>query len=150
MPTYPNPEAGAAILLSNKKTLLSRAKYRLRNIIRTQITDDESYGAVFECEDASGFCGVRLSKEIVKVAGNAMRINLTQLGPLILPLSEQAKVVWSILLKRFYRGQGVTRCVAQGRENGCCLICLAFCIIANCVLYLSNYRPAYRHVVVCI
>ena len=83
---------GAAILLTNKPRLVYRAKYRLRHLVRTQCADDESYNAVFECEDpagvpsgrASSASGVRLSKEIVKVAGNAMKINLTQLGPLIL------------------------------------------------------------------
>lgn len=66
-------------------------------MVRTQITDDESYSAVFQCEDGSGATGVRLSKKIVEVAGNAMKVNLTQLGPLVLPLSEQLRVVWSLL-----------------------------------------------------
>lgn len=88
---------GAAIALTNKKRLIGRAKYRLRHLVRTQITDDESYSAVFQCEDETGLAGVRLSKSIVQVAGNAMKVNLTQLGPLILPLSEQLRVVWSIV-----------------------------------------------------
>eukprot|EP00965_Chrysotila_dentata_P164036 5416036-Pleurochrysis_carterae.AAC.1 len=32
-----------------------------------------------------------VSQDIVKVAGDAMKRNLTQLGPLVLPLSEQIK-----------------------------------------------------------
>ena len=91
---------GAALLLTNKPRLLWRAKYRLRHLVRTQCSDDESYRSVFQCEDGDGHSGVRLSKEIVKVAGNAMKINLTQLGPLILPLSEQLKVVYSIVTKK--------------------------------------------------
>lgn len=35
------------------------------------------------------------------MAGNAMKINLTQLGPLVLPLSEQLKVVLSIVRAKF-------------------------------------------------
>ena len=88
---------GAAVLLTSKPTLVSKAKYRLRHLVRTQCSDDESYGAVFQCDDRDGNSGVRLSKEIVKVAGNAMKINLTQLGPLVLPLSEQLKVVHSLI-----------------------------------------------------
>lgn len=88
---------GAAVALTNKASLIGRAKYRLRHLVRTQITDDESYSAVFQCEDGSGATGVRLSKKIVEVAGNAMKVNLTQLGPLVLPLSEQLRVVWSLL-----------------------------------------------------
>ena len=91
---------GAAILLTNRPRLLWRAKYRLRHLVRTQCSDDASYQAVFQCEDGAGHSGVRLSKDIVKVAGNAMKINLTQLGPLVLPLSEQFKVLWSLLKHR--------------------------------------------------
>ena len=90
---------GAAILLTNRPRLLWRAKYRLRHLVRTQCSDDASYQAVFQCEDGAGHSGVRLSKDIVKVAGNAMKINLTQLGPLVLPLSEQFKVLWSLLAR---------------------------------------------------
>ena len=92
---------GAAILLSNKPTLSFRAKYRLKSLVRTQCCDDESYGAVFECQDSHGHSGIRLSKKIVEVAGNAMKINLTNLGPQVLPLSEQLKVVFSIIGRRF-------------------------------------------------
>ena len=97
---------GAAVLLTNKPRLLLRAKYRLRHLVRTQTADDESYNAVYQCEDPDGNSGVRLSKEIVKVAGNAMKINLTQLGPLILPLYEQAKVLLSILRRHLGRTDG--------------------------------------------
>jgi len=97
---------GAAVLLTNKPRLLLRAKYRLRHLVRTQVADDESYNAVYQCEDGGGCSGVRLSKEIVKVAGNAMKINLTQLGPLILPVAEQAKVLFSLLRRRLGMSDG--------------------------------------------
>merc|ERR1711953_1344955 len=60
-----------------------------------QISDEESYGAVYEKEDSEGNRGVALSKEIVNVAGRAMKANFTQLGQSILPLSEKVKVVCS-------------------------------------------------------
>jgi len=91
---------GAAVMLTNKASRIHQARYRLRHLVRTQCSDDTSYGAVYEQEDEHGNSGIALSKEIVKVAGNAMKINLTQLGPLILPLSEQAKVVHSIVMKK--------------------------------------------------
>ena len=59
---------GAAICLTNKSSLVGRAKYRLRHLVRTQCADDESYRAVYEQEDAAGNSGVALSKEIVKVS----------------------------------------------------------------------------------
>ena len=90
---------GAAIMLTNKASRIMQARYRLHHLVRTQIASEDSYRAVYEQEDEEGNRGVALSKEIVKVAGNAMKINLTQLGPLILPLSEQLKVVYSITTK---------------------------------------------------
>merc|ERR1719487_1828446 len=91
---------GAAVMLTNKASRIGQARYRLRHLVRTQCADEDSYKAVYEQEDAEGNKGVALSKEIVKVAGNAMKINLTQLGPLILPLVEQLKVVASIVQKK--------------------------------------------------
>jgi len=91
---------GAAVMLTNKASRIHQARYRLRHLVRTQCADDNSYSAVYEKEDDHGNMGIALSKEIVKVAGNAMKINLTQLGPLILPLSEQLKVVYSIVTKK--------------------------------------------------
>jgi len=91
---------GAAVMLTNAASRIGRARNRLRHLVRTQCSDEDSYRAVYEQEDGAGNGGVALSKEIVKVAGNAMKVNLTQLGPLILPLSEQLKVVWSIGMKK--------------------------------------------------
>jgi len=93
---------GAALLLTNRSRLVARAKYHLRHLVRTQCTDDGSYHSVYECQDETGRAGVRLSKDIVKVAGDAMKRNLTQLGPLVLPLSEQIKVVYGLVLSRLY------------------------------------------------
>merc|ERR1712019_313262 len=86
---------GAALILSSRRCDASRAKYELLYTGRVQMSDDESYEAVFEKEDFEGYRGVALSKEIVNVAGRAMKANFTQLGRNILPLSEKAKVVRS-------------------------------------------------------
>lgn len=40
--------------------------------------------------------GVRLSKDIVKIAGRALEKNFTSLGPYVLPLSEQFKTILSM------------------------------------------------------
>eukprot|EP00898_Chlorokybus_atmophyticus_P008188 jgi/Chlat1/8370/Chrsp80S07800 len=42
-----------------------------------------------EMEDSEGNTGVSLSKEVMAVAGEALKTNITTLGPLVLPLSEQ-------------------------------------------------------------
>eukprot|EP00808_Paulinella_micropora_P020346 g79458.t1 len=83
---------GAAILLSNKWSSRRRAKYRLLHSIRTHMgADDKSYNAVYQDIDQEGLTGVRLSKELMGVAGKALRVNISTLGPSILPWSEQIK-----------------------------------------------------------
>jgi predicted naringenin-chalcone synthase len=90
---------GAAIVLSNNWLDGRRAWYKLLHTVRVQGAGQAAYECVYEGEDADGERGVRLSKDIVKVAGKTMEKNLTTLGPKVLPLSEQAKVVWSILYR---------------------------------------------------
>ena len=45
-------------------------------------------------KDDEGFEGVKLSRDLVKVAGQAMTANLSTLGPMVLPVSEKAKYLW--------------------------------------------------------
>lgn len=90
---------GAAILLSNKWRDGHRAAFKLLHVVRTQYVNEDSYGCVYETQDAENLRGVRLSKDIVKVAGRAMEKNFTALGPYVLPISEQLKVVYSMALR---------------------------------------------------
>lgn len=81
---------GAAILLSNKRTESRRAKYELVHTVRTHKGAlDKCYQCVFQEEDSEGSMGVSLSREVMGVAGDALKANITTLGPLVLPLSEQ-------------------------------------------------------------
>jgi len=87
---------GAAILLSNKSRDRPVSKYRLMHSVRTHMgAIDESYNAVFQDMDTEGMTGVRLDKDLMKVAGEALKRNITTLGPLILPWSEQFQYFWS-------------------------------------------------------
>ncbi|GFY89346.1 3-ketoacyl-CoA synthase 7 [Actinidia rufa] len=81
---------GAAVLLSNKKQDKHKAKYKLQHLVRTHLgSNDQSYQSVFQEPDEDGFVGVSLSRALLHVAGNALRINMSNLGPLVLPYSEQ-------------------------------------------------------------
>lgn len=90
---------GAAMILSNKWNDAMRAKFKLLMTIRTQGEGLEAYECVFECEDDEGHRGVRLSKQIVTVAGKSMQDNFTALGPYVLPLSEQIPTIKSYAAK---------------------------------------------------
>eukprot|EP00594_Rhizosolenia_setigera_P013053 CAMPEP_0178955252 /NCGR_PEP_ID=MMETSP0789-20121207/9492_1 /TAXON_ID=3005 /ORGANISM="Rhizosolenia setigera, Strain CCMP 1694" /LENGTH=552 /DNA_ID=CAMNT_0020636843 /DNA_START=148 /DNA_END=1803 /DNA_ORIENTATION=+ len=107
---------GAAMVLSNKWTDGRRAMYKLLRIVRVQGTNDDAYNCVYETQDESGERGVRLSKEIVKVAGKCMEKNMTTIGPYVLPLTEQIKVVWSMFL-RFAVKTTMKTLKSMGQEN---------------------------------
>lgn len=71
---------GAAILLSNRKDDYCKSKFRILDTVRVHRGKDQtSYESVFQEEDSTGIVGVRLSKELINVAGQAIRKNLTQL-----------------------------------------------------------------------
>ncbi|CAK7348644.1 unnamed protein product [Dovyalis caffra] len=81
---------GAAVLLSNKARDRVRSKYQLVHTVRTHKgADDRNYRCVYQREDDEGHVGVSLARELMAVAGDALKTNITTLGPLVLPLSEQ-------------------------------------------------------------
>jgi|TARA_B110000090_G_scaffold16322_1_gene16309 3-ketoacyl-CoA synthase len=82
---------GAAMLLTNRWMDGFRSTFKLLHCVRTQLVSTDSFGCVYETEDPTSQRGVRLSKDIVKVAGRAMEKNFTTLGPYVLPISEQLK-----------------------------------------------------------
>lgn len=88
---------GAAVLLSNKLQDGFRAKYKLLHSVRAQDNSDEAETAVVQVQDETGLRGISLSKELVDIAGRALKTNFTLLGPYVLPVREQIRVVWSIL-----------------------------------------------------
>lgn len=81
---------GVAILLSNHRKDRRRSKYQLVHTVRTHKgSDDKCFRCVYQMQDETGKLGVSLSKDLMAVAGDALKTNITILGPLVLPLSEQ-------------------------------------------------------------
>ncbi|TVU32593.1 hypothetical protein EJB05_24330, partial [Eragrostis curvula] len=108
---------GAAVLLS---TSGARARFRLKHVVR-KITGafDDSYGCVFQEEDAMGNRGIKLSKDLLTVSGDALRANITTIAPLVLPLSEQLQFASSFIARK----------LLDGRVK----------------LYIPNFRKAFEH-----
>lgn len=80
---------GAAILLSNKSFDWGQSKYQLVHPVRTHTgSNDRNYDCVYQRKDANRKIGVSLAKELITVAGDALKTNLTMLGPLVLPFSQ--------------------------------------------------------------
>ncbi|XP_021285784.1 3-ketoacyl-CoA synthase 7 [Herrania umbratica] len=97
---------GAAILLSNRKQDRWIAKYRLQHIVRTHMgSDDECYNSVFQQTDEDGHMGVSLSRALLHVAAKALRTNISELAPLVLPYSEQLRYGWSVARKTIWSAE---------------------------------------------
>lgn len=113
---------GVAVLLSNKKQDIPRAKYKLRYLFRTHMgSDDEAYHSVIQQEDEAGCVGVALSRSLLHVAANALKTNITELGPSCLPFSEQIRYGWSIFKGKFWN--------ATAKQE----------------MYIPNFKKAFEH-----
>ncbi|KAI7736923.1 hypothetical protein M8C21_032354 [Ambrosia artemisiifolia] len=92
---------GAAVLLSNKSADKRRAKYKLLHTVRTHCgADDTAFNCVYQEEDDARKVGVSLSKDLMAIAGSALKANITTLGPLVLPISEQVLFFASLVARR--------------------------------------------------
>ena len=95
---------GAAILLSNRSRDRRRAKYRLVHVVRTHRgADDKAFSCVYQKQDDVGKTGVSLSKDLMAIAGGALKTNITTLGPLVLPISEQLLFFATLLVKKLLK-----------------------------------------------
>ncbi|KAF3787435.1 3-ketoacyl-CoA synthase 6 [Nymphaea thermarum] len=80
----------SAILLSNREYDKMKAKYDLQYLVRTHSGwKDKSYNCVYQKPDSEGHVGVSLSRDVISVAGEALKSNISRVGPLVLPFSEQ-------------------------------------------------------------
>ncbi|KAJ8540988.1 hypothetical protein K7X08_001804 [Anisodus acutangulus] len=94
---------GAAILLSNKSVDRRRAKYKLVHVVRTHRgADDKAFRCVYQEQDDAGKTGVSLSKDLMAIAGGALKTNITTLGPLVLPISEQLLFFATLIIKKIF------------------------------------------------
>eukprot|EP00179_Madagascaria_erythrocladioides_P007720 CAMPEP_0198309954 /NCGR_PEP_ID=MMETSP1450-20131203/2173_1 /TAXON_ID=753684 ORGANISM="Madagascaria erythrocladiodes, Strain CCMP3234" /NCGR_SAMPLE_ID=MMETSP1450 /ASSEMBLY_ACC=CAM_ASM_001115 /LENGTH=572 /DNA_ID=CAMNT_0044012739 /DNA_START=167 /DNA_END=1885 /DNA_ORIENTATION=- len=92
---------GAAILLSNRSSDRKIARHQLVTTVRTHSgNDDLAYDSVFQMEDKKGVRGVKLSKNIMDIAGSALKKNITSLAPLVFPFDEHIKFGIYLFKKR--------------------------------------------------
>lgn len=95
---------GAAILLSNKRWDRRRSKYQLVHTVRTHKgADDRCFSCVTQKEDSTGSVGVSLSRDLMAVAGDALKTNITTLGPLVLPMSEQLLFFATLVARKLFK-----------------------------------------------
>ncbi|CAJ1961692.1 unnamed protein product [Sphenostylis stenocarpa] len=91
----------AAIMLSNFPLDRWRAKYELKQLVRTHKgMDNRSYKSIHQREDSEGRKGLYVSKDVIEVGGHALKANITTLGPLVLPVSEQLHFFTNLIFKK--------------------------------------------------
>ncbi|PON41070.1 Very-long-chain 3-ketoacyl-CoA synthase [Trema orientale] len=114
---------GAAVLLSSQKIDKPAAKYELRYLVRTHTgSDDQAYQSVFQHPDDNGLVGVSISRSLIHVAAKTLTINMSKLGPLVLPYSEQFRYGLSAIFRRIRP--------SSSSSTG---------------LYVPNFRRAFKH-----
>ncbi|CAL4924694.1 unnamed protein product [Urochloa decumbens] len=91
----------SAVLLS---TSPAKARFRLKGIVRTlTAADDKSYKCIHQEEDDKGNTGANLTTDIVDVAANTLKTNITTLAPLILPVSEKLMFARSFISRKLFK-----------------------------------------------
>uniref|UniRef100_A0A0E0E069 3-ketoacyl-CoA synthase n=1 Tax=Oryza meridionalis TaxID=40149 RepID=A0A0E0E069_9ORYZ len=94
---------GAAALLS---TSPAKARFRLKHVVRTLTgAEDSAHHCVFQEEDEHGNIGINLSKDLMTIAGNALKANITAIAPLVLPASEQLKFALAFIARKALSGR---------------------------------------------
>lgn len=96
----------SAVVLSNRRLDYWRAKYQLACPIVRTITggrNDAAYHCIYQMEDDQGNKGVKLTRELMGEAGRALKANITTLGPLVLPFSEQLLFLLNLIGRKVLR-----------------------------------------------
>uniref|UniRef100_A0ACD5VCV0 Uncharacterized protein n=1 Tax=Avena sativa TaxID=4498 RepID=A0ACD5VCV0_AVESA len=94
---------GAAILLSTSK---ANARFELTHMVRKSTSaKDDAYRCVSREEDEEGNLGISLSKDLLDIAGEALKSNIASLGPNVLPFSEKCKFLLSFTLGKLLNGR---------------------------------------------
>ncbi|XP_061339617.1 3-ketoacyl-CoA synthase 10-like isoform X2 [Gastrolobium bilobum] len=119
----------SALLLSNRRRDYSCAKYSLEHIVRTHKgADDRSFRCVHQEEDEKKFKGIKISKDLIEIGGDALKTNITTLGPLVLPFSEQFLFFSTLVWRHFFGGKYANGSSTSSKKP-----------------YIPDYKLAFEH-----
>ncbi|XP_010248007.1 PREDICTED: 3-ketoacyl-CoA synthase 1-like [Nelumbo nucifera] len=89
----------AAAMITNDPRRRKDAKMELVKSLRTHHgADDSAYTAAFQKEDELGNLGMSLKKDLVRVAGLALRDHIRSLAPRVLPVSQLVAYGYSVIM----------------------------------------------------
>ncbi|KAK1627119.1 hypothetical protein QYE76_001434 [Lolium multiflorum] len=96
---------GSAMLLSTCKL---KARFKLAHVERTIFNEDDgAYRCVYEEEDSEGNRGFALSKDLMAIARDALKANITAIAPLVLPTSELIKYILFYVATKVLHGRKI-------------------------------------------
>ncbi|KAF8052492.1 hypothetical protein N665_1006s0005 [Sinapis alba] len=94
----------AAVLMSSNEQDRGNAKYELLHVVRTnKAKDDRAYRCIYQDIDSELKQGVSITKDVINMAGDVLKMNLTSLGPLVLPYLELLQYVMQNVLCKIYK-----------------------------------------------
>ncbi|KAF5770448.1 putative very-long-chain 3-oxoacyl-CoA synthase [Helianthus annuus] len=80
---------GPAILLSNRPSDHNTSKYQLLYAVHNNSSSsDQSYNSILREEDNAGISGVNINKYLLIAAIATIKLNITTIGHLILPINK--------------------------------------------------------------
>lgn len=92
------PKDPAEAVAAKGLSTLHAFRYTLLHCVRLHSgANDAAYRCVFQEEDAEGRVGVHLSKDLMAVAGRALKANIVSLGHVALPKSEQLRFLVNLI-----------------------------------------------------
>ncbi|KAJ4775587.1 3-ketoacyl-CoA synthase [Rhynchospora pubera] len=98
---------GSVMLFTNDPTMRTRAKMRLKCIVRTNIgCTDEGYNCVMQKEDGMGRVGFYLGPGLPKAAMRSFSKNFQQLMPKVLPYRELLLYMWRLAEQKVTKEKG--------------------------------------------
>ncbi|KAE8700969.1 3-ketoacyl-CoA synthase 1 [Hibiscus syriacus] len=95
-----------ALVVSTENITLNCHETRLVHVVRTHKgADDRHYNCVYQREDDKGTIGVSLARELMAVAGDALKTDITTLGLLVLPFTEQFMFFVSLVRRKLLKAK---------------------------------------------
>ncbi|XP_059663769.1 3-ketoacyl-CoA synthase 20-like [Cornus florida] len=93
----------AATLLSNRPSDRPSSKYQLIHTVQINTSQcDRSYNCILHEEDQEGHLGITVTRDLVASAIKAVESNMTTLGRLVLPVSEQILYFTNYLVRQLH------------------------------------------------
>ncbi|KAF6149479.1 hypothetical protein GIB67_011380 [Kingdonia uniflora] len=96
----------AAAVVTSDAGRRGDAKMELVNSLRTHHgADQRAYEAAVQKEDETGYVGVSLTKDLIRVAAVGLREHITSLAPRVLPPSQLLSYAYSVVASALSRGE---------------------------------------------